>query len=140
MTPDVEKLRYEHTYHPVPIEQKCPALANVLNAVSANTFGGDGVYEPLLNTVRQGDYYILTDDFDSYIRALEMVDEAYADTPEWTKKSIRTVGKMGFFSSDRAIQDYAQEYWVRVFTLIRTAHQLTHHLPCAQNIESTSTP
>ena len=111
MTPDVEKLRYEHTYHPVPIEQKCPALANVLNAVSANTFGGDGVYEPLLNTVRQGDYYILTDDFDSYIRALEMVDEAYADTPAWTKKSIRTVGKMGFFSSDRAIQDYAQEYW-----------------------------
>jgi starch phosphorylase len=111
LTPDVDKLRYEHTYHPTPIEQKCPALAHVLNTISANTFGGDGVYEPLLNTVRQGDYYILTDDFDSYIRAIEMVDEAYQDTVEWTKKSIRTVAKMGFFSSDRAIQDYAQEYW-----------------------------
>jgi len=65
LTPDVEKLRYEHTYHPVPVEQKCPELAKVLDAVSSNIFGGNGVYEPLLNTVRQGDYYILTDDFDS---------------------------------------------------------------------------
>jgi glycogen phosphorylase len=62
-----------------------------------------------------------------------MVDEAYADRTEWIKKSIRTTAKvrtllctcrflfralikqfnnqMGKFSSDRAIQDYAQEYW-----------------------------
>lgn len=66
----------------------------------------------LLNTVRQGDFYILTDDFDSCasywhvdewqqhltmivdIRALEMVDEAYADRTEWIKKSIRTSAKV----------------------------------------------
>jgi starch phosphorylase len=111
LTPDVEDLRYQHTYHPIPVEEKSPALAHVLNTVSSGIFGGDGVYEPLLNTVRQGDFYILTDDFDSYIRALEMVDEAYSDRTEWIKKSIRTSAKMGKFSSDRAIQDYAQEYW-----------------------------
>ncbi|KAH8986590.1 glycosyltransferase family 35 protein [Lactarius akahatsu] len=111
LTPDVEDLRYQHTYHPIPVEQKCPALAHVLDTVSSGIFGGDGVYEPLLNTVRQGDFYILTDDFDAYIRSLEMVDEAYADRAEWIKKSIRTTAKMGKFSSDRAIQDYAQEYW-----------------------------
>jgi len=111
LTPDVEDLRYQHTYRPIPVEEKSPALARVLNTVSSGIFGGDGVYEPLLNTVRQGDFYILTDDFDSYIRALEMVDEAYADRTEWIKKSIRTTAKMGKFSSDRAIQDYAQEYW-----------------------------
>ncbi|KAF8494939.1 glycosyltransferase family 35 protein [Russula emetica] len=111
LTPDVEDLRYQHTYRPIPVEEKSPALAHVLNTVSSGIFGGDGVYEPLLNTIRQGDFYILTDDFDSYIRALEMVDEAYADRTEWIKKSIRTTAKMGKFSSDRAIQDYAQEYW-----------------------------
>jgi len=111
LTPDVEDLRYQHTYRPIPVEEKSPALAHVLNTVSSGIFGGDGVYEPLLNTIRQGDFYILTDDFDSYIRALEMVDEAYADRTEWIKKSIRTSAKMGKFSSDRAIQDYAQEYW-----------------------------
>jgi len=111
LTPAVEELRYKHLYHPIPVEQKSPALANVLNQVSAGLFGNSDIYEPLLNTIRQGDYYLLTDDFDSYIAALAMVDEAYLDRSEWVKKSIRTTAKMGKFSSDRAIQDYAQEYW-----------------------------
>ncbi|KAA1466891.1 glycosyltransferase family 35 protein [Dentipellis sp. KUC8613] len=111
LTPDVEGLRYQHVYHPIPVEEKSPALAHVLDTVSSGAFGDGSVYEPLLNTVRHGDFYILTDDFDSYIRALEMVDEAYADHTEWVKKSIHTTAKMGKFSSDRCIQDYAQEYW-----------------------------
>jgi len=40
-----------------------------------------------------------------------MVDEAYLDRDEWIKKSIRTVAKMGKFSSDRAILEYAESYW-----------------------------
>jgi len=111
LTPAVEDLRYQHVYHPVPIEEKCPELANVINVVSSGRFGDPGVYEPLLNTIRQNDYYLLTEDFDSYIQALKLVDEAYQDRTEWIKKSIRTTAKMGKFSSDRAIQDYAQECW-----------------------------
>ncbi|KAF5353527.1 hypothetical protein D9756_007833 [Leucocoprinus leucothites] len=111
LTPAVEDLRYQHTYHPVPIEQKCPGLAKVLDQVSAGLFGDGAPYEPLLNTIRQGDYYLLTDDFDSYIAALAMVDEAYLDRDEWIKKSIRTTAKMGKFSSDRAILEYAESYW-----------------------------
>ena len=81
----------------------------------------------LLNTIRQGDHYLITDDFDSYIAALAMVDEAYLDRDEWIKKSIRTTAKvsskmilvrrhwrwsqMGKFSSDRAIIEYAESYW-----------------------------
>jgi len=111
LTPAVEDLRYQHTYHPIPIEKKCPALAHVLDQVSAGLFGDSGVYEPLLNTIRQGDYYLLSDDFDSYIAAQAMVDEAYLDKPEWVKKSIRTTARMGKFSSDRAINEYADSYW-----------------------------
>lgn len=111
LTPAVEDLRHQHVYHPVPVEQKCPALANVLNQVSSGLFGDGSIYEPLLNTIRQGDYYLLTDDFDSYIAALAMVDEAYLDRDEWFKKSIRTTAKMGKFSSDRAILEYAESYW-----------------------------
>ena len=65
MTPAVEELRYQHTYHPVPVEQKSPALARVLNEISSGRFGEGYIYEPLLNTIRQGDYYLITEDFDS---------------------------------------------------------------------------
>ncbi|KIP06577.1 glycosyltransferase family 35 protein [Phlebiopsis gigantea 11061_1 CR5-6] len=111
LTPAVEDLRYQHLYHPVPLEQKCPPLARVVNEIASGRFGDGGVYEPLLNTVRNNDYYLLTEDFDSYIAALALVDEAYQDRVEWIKKSISTTAKMGKFSSDRAILDYAQECW-----------------------------
>jgi len=111
LTPAVEDLRYQHVYHPIPIEQKSPALAHVLNQISSGLFGDGGVYEPLVNSIRTGDYYLVSDDFDSYLAALEMVDEAYSDKDEWVKKSIRTTAKMGKFSSDRAINEYAESYW-----------------------------
>ncbi|KAH6873979.1 glycogen phosphorylase [Coprinopsis sp. MPI-PUGE-AT-0042] len=111
LTPAVEELRYQHIYHPEPIEKKCPALSKVLDTVSSGTFGDAGVYEPLLSTIRQTDYYLLTEDFDSYIAALAMVDEAYQDKEEWIKKSIRTTAKMGKFSSDRSILEYAESFW-----------------------------
>ncbi|KAJ7140332.1 glycosyl transferase [Mycena crocata] len=103
LTPAVEDLRYQHTYH-------TPSRSR--RSLSAGLFGDDShVYEPLLNTIRQGDHYLLSDDFDSYIAALAMVDEAYLDRTEWVKKSIRTSAKMGKFSSDRAINEYAESYW-----------------------------
>ncbi|KAF8124671.1 glycosyl transferase, partial [Mycena galopus ATCC 62051] len=111
LMPAVEDLRYQHMYHPTPIEENCPALANVLTQVSAGLFGDADVYEPLLNTIRQGDHYLLSDGFDSYMAALAMVDEAYLDQTEWVKKSIRTTAKMGKFSSNRAINEYAESYW-----------------------------
>jgi len=49
----VEDLRYQHMYHPVSVEQKCPALAYVLNQVSAGIFGDGGVYEPYVTSLCQ---------------------------------------------------------------------------------------
>lgn len=46
LTPDVEDLRYQHMYHPVPVEQKSPALATVLDVISNGLFGDEHVYEP----------------------------------------------------------------------------------------------
>ncbi|KAF9526240.1 glycogen phosphorylase [Crepidotus variabilis] len=111
LTPAVEDLRYQHVYHAIPLEQKCPALANVIQQVLNGVFGDAHVYEPLLNTIKESDYYLLSDDFDSYIAALAMVDEAYLNKEEWVKKSISTTAKMGKFSSDRAILEYAETYW-----------------------------
>jgi starch phosphorylase len=112
LTPAVEDLRYHNRYHPVPVEQKSPALAAVLDEVMAGRFGDPGVFEPFINTVRHGDYYLIADDFDSYLSAQKLVDDAYQKDPtEWIKKSIHTSARMGKFSSDRAIMNYAEEFW-----------------------------
>ncbi|KAG6829210.1 hypothetical protein H0H87_012238 [Tephrocybe sp. NHM501043] len=50
----VEELRYQHIYHPIPIEKKCPALAYVLDQVSAGLFGDGSVYEPSVPSLHFG--------------------------------------------------------------------------------------
>ncbi|KIO21097.1 glycosyltransferase family 35 protein [Tulasnella calospora MUT 4182] len=106
-----EDLRYNHQYHPTSLEERSPALAVVCKVIAEGRFGDGSIYEPFLNTIRTGDYYLVSDDFDSYLEAQKMVDTAYQDKVSWVKKSITTTAKMGKFSSDRAIMNYAEEYW-----------------------------
>jgi starch phosphorylase len=78
----VEDLRYQHVYHPVPLEQKSPALARVIDTIASGFFGDGAAYQPyvlgcsvplnplidhnrLLGTILQHDYYLITDDFES---------------------------------------------------------------------------
>jgi starch phosphorylase len=75
-------------------------------------FGDAGTFEALLNgIVEHGDYYLVSDDFASYIDTQKLIDESFRNTEEWTTKTILTVARMGFFSSDRCIDEYAETIW-----------------------------
>lgn len=41
----------------------------------------------------------------------ELVDQAYKDQGEWVGKCITAVARMGFFTSDRCISEYAESIW-----------------------------
>jgi starch phosphorylase len=66
------------------------------------------IYRSLLD---QGDGYMLLADFDSYLACQQRVADAYRDPDGWTRKSILNVARMGRFSSDRTIKEYAEEIW-----------------------------
>jgi starch phosphorylase len=39
------------------------------------------------------------------------VDELYRNPEEWTMKAMHNIANMGYFSSDRTIQEYAEQIW-----------------------------
>jgi starch phosphorylase len=39
------------------------------------------------------------------------VDELYLQRDEWIKKAIINIARIGKFSSDRAINEYARDIW-----------------------------
>ncbi|CAJ0827172.1 10018_t:CDS:2 [Entrophospora sp. SA101] len=89
-----------------------PKLKEVLTSIESGQFGDPRIFSPLINTLTIGkDYYLISDDFGSYLRSQQMIDEAYKDQDEWIKKSIFCTALMGKFSSDRAIQEYADSIW-----------------------------
>lgn len=106
---DVEDLRFAHTYGTFTLD---PALASVFAAIKSNTFGDSGRFSALCSSITDhGDYYLVSDDFASYVQTQDLVDEAYRDQEGWTRRTIESVSRMGFFSSDRCIQEYAEMIW-----------------------------
>ena len=87
-------------------------LVKVFDAIKANTFGDAASFGALVSGVEDhGDYYLVSDDFHSYIQTQALVDEAYKNQDEWVTKCIMSVARMGFFSSDRCINEYAESIW-----------------------------
>lgn len=108
---DVEDLRHSHTYgssgHTLD-----PDLVKVFEAIQSGMFGNASDFSALISAVRDhGDYYLVSDDFHSYIQTHALVDEAYQNQDEWVTKCITSVARMGFFSSDRCINEYAEGIW-----------------------------
>jgi starch phosphorylase len=106
---DVEDLRHAHNYGSHTLD---PDLLKVFDAIKANTFGDAGMFGALTGAIQDhGDYYLVSDDFHSYIQTQALVDEAYKNQDEWITKTILSVARMGFFSSDRCINEYAEMIW-----------------------------
>jgi starch phosphorylase len=61
--------------------------------------------------VVQGDYYFHLADLASYIAAQEKAEKTFADPVTWDRMAILNVARIGRFSSDRTIQQYAKEIW-----------------------------
>lgn len=75
-------------------------------------FGDPGNFSALMASIDEhGDYYLVSDDFNSYIETQAIVDEAFQNQDEWIAKSITSVARMGFFSTDRVINEYADSIW-----------------------------
>jgi starch phosphorylase len=58
-----------------------------------------------------GDHYRHLADVSDYARAHRDLDACYADPEAWSRKAIMNVACSGWFSSDRTIQQYAEEIW-----------------------------
>ncbi|KAL8399635.1 hypothetical protein RB594_000147 [Gaeumannomyces avenae] len=106
---DVEDLRHNHTYgkHTVDAE-----LLKVFEAIQSDQFGDSQNFNSLIAAIKDhGDYYLVSDDFSSYLDTHKLVDEAYRDQEGWITKTITSVARMGFFTSDRCINEYAEGIW-----------------------------
>ena len=71
-----------------------------------------GLFDPILrNLLDYNDYYMLLADLADYRRAQDDVDKAYRDPKKWNRMSLVNIAKSGFFSSDRAVMEYARDIW-----------------------------
>ena len=68
------------------------------------------LFQPIVdNLLRHGDEYLLLADFRSYLDAQKKVGRPGSIRDKWTRMAILNVARMGKFSSDRAVGQYAEQ-------------------------------
>jgi starch phosphorylase len=109
---EVVKLK-KSKYTPRAYYEKNEELRRVIDMIEGNYFNRfePGIFQILVDDLLKTDYYCLFADYASYIKTQDAIGELFMDKEAWTKKSILNVARMGKFSSDRSIRDYAQLIW-----------------------------
>jgi len=76
------------------------------------TPGEHGAFGQIQGTLLNGgDPYMVLADFRAYSDCQEKVDAAFKDTDGWARKAILNTARVGKFSSDRTIREYAKGIW-----------------------------
>jgi starch phosphorylase len=66
---------------------------------------------PLLSSLRDSDRTFALLDFSDYIDKQDAVDELYKDRASWDSKCLLNISRMGWFSTDRLVRDFAAGVW-----------------------------
>ncbi|PBB87669.1 MULTISPECIES: glycogen/starch/alpha-glucan phosphorylase [unclassified Mesorhizobium] len=100
-------------YDPRGVIESSPELAQAVAAISSGVFSPDDPnrYRELMNGLYQTDWFMVAADFDSYAACQREVDAVWRNSPDWQARAIRNVARVGWFSSDRTIRQYAKEIW-----------------------------
>jgi starch phosphorylase len=109
---EVAKVRADGHNPRATIEQS-KELSQALAAISSGVFSPDdrNRFAGLVDGIYNHDWFMVAADFDAYSRAQREVDALWNDKSAWNSKTILNTARMGWFSSDRTIRQYAKEIW-----------------------------
>ena len=113
LTADEVAAQRRDGYNPRAVIEGSPELRQAVSAIASGVFSPDdpGRYAGLMGGLYDGDWFMVAADFDAYAAAQRSVDARWQDQAGWATSAIHNVAKVGWFSSDRTIRQYAEEIW-----------------------------
>jgi starch phosphorylase len=112
--PEIHEMRREG-YNPHKYCEGNPRLTRVLDMIRDDYFcmGEPGIFRPIHESLlHHGDRFFILADYESYVETQSNAAKLFGeDKDEWNRRAILTVSRMGRFSSDRTISEYAEKIW-----------------------------
>jgi starch phosphorylase len=89
-----------------------PRLAEAISCIRSGAFSPDDTerFGSIVEALLGFDAFMVAADFDAYWEAQRAVDALYGQ-PGWWRAAILNTARMGWFSSDRAVREYADKVW-----------------------------
>ncbi len=90
-----------------------PVLREVLDAVGNGVFSHDEPlrFRGLVDDLANHDHFLVTADFEAYVLAHRQAATHWCDRSAWWRSSVMNTARVGWFSSDRAVREYAERIW-----------------------------
>jgi glycogen phosphorylase len=111
---EAQAIYEQKSYRPRELCERDPRLKRVVDVFRSGLFCRHepdfcAWVERLL--LDEEDEHLHLADLPAYLAAQQAVEEAFVDERRWARMSILNVARIGEFSSDRAITEYADEIW-----------------------------
>jgi len=104
--------RLAQGYNPYDIYHQDEELKAVLDWLTSDDFSPAGALCPVTHSLLDGgDPFLVLADYEAYGEAQKKVELAYNNRSQWAEMAIFNTARMGYFSSDRTIREYAQDIW-----------------------------
>lgn len=111
---EVKRMREAHEYHPWQLCRQDVKVQRIIDAFRSGTFSAgqpelmSWVEQTLLN---EADEHVHLADLPAYAEAHRQAGQAFRDPSRWPRMSLMNTARIGYFSSDRCIREYAQDIW-----------------------------
>lgn len=109
-----EVAEHRHHHDPEGVYRRNASVRRALDAIAGGEFNSfePGLFRPVLDwLLRERDPYMLLADIESYVAAQRRVDTLWRTPAAWTRAVILNIARVGHFSSDRAVREYAEKIW-----------------------------
>ncbi len=113
-TEEIKELIKTNSYDPYHLYENNNYIKRVMDSFKSDSLCQkepglfNWIYESL---VHNGDVYYHLADFESYAETQKKIELEFTNKSKWTKKAILNVARIGKFSSDRTISEYAKDIW-----------------------------
>jgi starch phosphorylase len=108
---EVEAL-WEKGYRSNDLFEENEELRDTLEWLTSDFFAESGSFDQLRHSLLDGgDPFLVFPDYDGYVETQGKVDVMFKDSDRWARSAILNTARVGKFSSDRTIREYAEQIW-----------------------------
>lgn len=102
------------SYNPREIYDNNNYVRRILNAVNSNMFCEKDfvlLFKPIFEELVNRDYFFVLADLEAFDKKMAEAEKEYLKPDLWAKKALLNVARIGKFTSDRAVMEYADRIW-----------------------------
>jgi starch phosphorylase len=113
-TDRIRALGADGSYRPRDLYRHDARVKRILDAFDSTLFSPKeaGLFHWIVESILdRGDAYFHLADLPAYLEAQNRVDDTFKQPATWASKAILNVARIGRFSSDRTVLEYARDTW-----------------------------